>query len=214
MGQKVHPVGFRLGTVRTWDSRWFSEKKYSEFLHEDLRIREFLKKRLSGAQISKVIIERAANKAKVYVYAARPGMIIGKRCAGLEQLKLDLRKVTDTEVFLNIIEVRKVELDSTLVAENIAAQLVKRVNFRRAMKKAMQSTMRAGAQGVKVMCGGRLGGAEMSRKEFYREGRVPLHTIRADIDYGQAVARTTYGIIGVKVWIFKGEILQGEEEER
>ena len=211
MGQKVHPVGFRLGTVRTWDSRWFSEKKYSEFLHEDLRIREFLKKRLSGAQISKVIIERAANKAKVYVYAARPGMIIGKRCAGLEQLKLDLRKVTDTEVFLNIIEVRKVELDSTLVAENIAAQLVKRVNFRRAMKKAMQSTMRAGAQGVKVMCGGRLGGAEMSRKEFYREGRVPLHTIRADIDYGQAVARTTYGIIGVKVWIFKGEILPGEE---
>jgi small subunit ribosomal protein S3 len=214
MGQKVHPVGFRLGTVRTWDSRWFSEKKYSEFLHEDLRIREFLKSRLSGAQISKVIIERAANKAKVYVYAARPGMIIGKRCAGLEQLKLDLRKVTDTEVFLNIIEVRKVELDSTLVAENIAAQLCKRVNFRRAMKKAMQSTMRAGAQGVKVMCGGRLGGAEMSRKEFYREGRVPLHTIRADIDYGQAVARTTYGIIGVKVWIFKGEILQGEEEER
>jgi small subunit ribosomal protein S3 len=214
MGQKVHPVGFRLGTVRTWDSRWFSERNYSEYLHEDLRIREFLKKRLSGAQISKVIIERAANKAKVYVYAARPGMIIGKRCAGLEQLKLDLRKVTDTEVFLNIIEVRKVELDSKLVAENIAAQLCKRVNFRRAMKKAMQSTMRAGAQGVKVMCGGRLGGAEMSRKEFYREGRVPLHTIRADIDYGQANAKTTYGIIGVKVWIFKGEILQGEEEER
>lgn len=214
MGQKVHPVGFRLGTVRTWDSRWFSEKNYRAFLHEDLRIREFLNKRLAGAQISKVIIERAANKAKVYVYAARPGMIIGKRCAGLEQLKLDLRKVTDTEVFLNIIEVRKVELDSKLVAENIAAQLIKRVNFRRAMKKAMQSTMRAGAQGVKIMCGGRLGGAEMSRSEFYREGRVPLHTIRADIDYGQAVARTTYGIIGVKVWIFKGEVLSGEEEER
>ena len=214
MGQKVHPVGFRLGTVRTWDSRWFSEKNYREFLHEDLRIREFLNKRLAGAQISKVIIERAANKAKVYVYAARPGMIIGKRCAGLEQLKLDLRKVTNTEVFLNIIEVRKVELDSKLVAENIAAQLIKRVNFRRAMKKAMQSTMRAGAQGVKIMCGGRLGGAEMSRSEFYRQGRVPLHTIRADIDYGQAVARTTYGIIGVKVWIFKGEVLSGEEEER
>ncbi len=214
MGQKVHPVGFRLGTVRTWDSRWFSEKNYKEFLHEDLRIREFLNKRLSGAQVSKIIIERAANKAKVYVYAARPGMIIGKRCAGLEQLKLDLKKVTDTEVFLNIIEVRKVELDSKLVAENIAAQLIKRVNFRRAMKKAMQSTMRAGAQGVKIMCGGRLGGAEMSRSEFYREGRVPLHTIRADIDYGQALARTTYGIIGVKVWIFKGEVLSGEEEER
>jgi small subunit ribosomal protein S3 len=214
VGQKVHPIGFRLGTVRTWDSRWFSEKNYAQYLHEDLKIREFLAKKLAGAQISRVIIERAAAKAKVYVYAARPGMIIGKRCAGLESLKLDLRKVTDTDVFLNIIEVRKVELDANLVAENIAAQLCKRVNFRRAMKKAMQSTMRAGAQGVKIMCGGRLGGAEMSRTEFYREGRVPLHTIRADIDYGQTTARTTYGAVGVKVWIFKGEILPGEEEER
>ncbi len=214
MGQKVHPIGFRLGTIRTWDSRWFAEKNYSEFLHEDLQIRKFLKKRLAGAQVSRVIIERAANKAKVYVYAARPGMIIGKRCAGLEALNKELGKVTDTELFLNIIEVRKVEMDATLVAENIAAQLVKRVNFRRAMKKAMQSTMRSGAQGIKIMCGGRLGGIEMSRKEFYREGRVPLHTIRADIDYGQAVARTTYGVIGVKVWIFKGEILPGDEEER
>ncbi len=214
MGQKVHPIGFRLGTVKTWDSRWFSEKNYQQFLHEDLKIREFLNKKLAGAQISKVLIERAANKAKVYVYAARPGMIIGKRCAGLESLKTDLRKVAETDVFLNIIEVRKVEQDAKLVAENIAQQLVKRVNFRRAMKKAMQSTMRSGAQGVKIMCSGRLGGAEMSRREFYREGRVPLHTIRADIDYGQVVARTTYGVIGVKVWIFKGEILPGEEEER
>jgi len=214
VGQKVHPIGFRLGTVKTWDSRWFSEKNYQQFLHEDLKIREFLNKKLAGAQISKVLIERAANKAKVYVYAARPGLIIGKRCAGLESLKTDLRKVAETDVFLNIIEVRKVEQDAKLVAENIAQQLVKRVNFRRAMKKAMQSTMRSGAQGVKIMCSGRLGGAEMSRREFYREGRVPLHTIRADIDYGQVVARTTYGVIGVKVWIFKGEILPGEEEER
>jgi small subunit ribosomal protein S3 len=214
VGQKVHPIGFRLGTVKTWDSRWFSEKNYAQFLHEDLKIRAFLDKKLAGAQISKVLIERAANKAKVYVYAARPGMIIGKRCAGLESLKHDLRKVTETDVFLNIIEVRKVEQDAKLVAENISQQLQKRVNFRRAMKKAMQSTMRSGAQGVKIMCSGRLGGAEMSRREFYREGRVPLHTIRADIDYGQVVSRTTYGVIGVKVWIFKGEILPGEEEER
>jgi len=214
VGQKVHPIGFRLGTVRTWDSRWYSDKNYSEFLHEDIKIREFLGKKLAGAQVSKVVIERAANKAKVYVYAARPGMIIGKRCAGLESLKHELKDVSTTDVFLNIIEVRKVELDAKLVAENISQQLIKRVNFRRAMKKAMQSTMRAGAQGVKIMCAGRLGGAEMSRTEFYREGRVPLHTIRADIDYGQAVSRTTYGVIGVKVWIFKGEILPGEEEER
>jgi small subunit ribosomal protein S3 len=214
VGQKVHPIGFRLGGVRTWDSRWFAERDYAKHLHEDLRIRRFLEKKLQNAQISRVVIERAANKAKVFVYAARPGMIIGKRCAGLEALKLDLKKVTDTEIFLNIIEVRKVELDAKLVAENIAAQLIKRVNYRRAMKKAMQSTLRAGAQGVKIMCGGRLGGAEMSRSQFYRDGRVPLHTIRADIDYGQAVARTTYGVVGVKVWIFKGEVLPGDEEER
>ena len=211
MGQKVHPVGFRLGTIRTWDSRWYADKSYADDLHEDLSIRRFLKKRLKGAQVSKIIIERAAKKAKVFVYAARPGMIIGKRCAGLESLKLELRKITRTEVFLNIIEVRKVELDAQLVAENIAAQFEKRVSFRRAMKKAVQGTMRAGAQGVKVMCAGRLGGADMGRREWYREGRVPLHTLRADIDYGYAVSRTTYGVIGVKVWIFKGEILPGEE---
>ena len=211
MGQKVHPVGFRLGTIRTWDSRWYADKSYADDLHEDLSIRRFLKKRLKGAQVSKIIIERAAKKAKVFVYAARPGMIIGKRCAGLESLKLELRKITRTEVFLNIIEVRKVELDAQLVAENIAAQFEKRVSFRRAMKKAVQGTMRAGAQGIKVMCAGRLGGSDMGRREWYREGRVPLHTLRADIDYGYAVSRTTYGVIGVKVWIFKGEILPGEE---
>jgi len=211
VGQKVHPVGFRLGTIRTWDSRWYADKTYADDLHEDLRIRRFLKKRLKGAQVSRIIIERAAKKAKVFVYAARPGMIIGKRCAGLEQLKGELNKVTKTEVFLNIIEVRKVELDAQLVSENIAAQLEKRVSFRRAMKKAVQGTMRAGAQGVKIMCAGRLGGTDMGRREWYREGRVPLHTLRADIDYGYAVSKTTYGVIGVKVWIFKGEILPGEE---
>ena len=212
MGQKVHPVGFRLGIVKTWDSRWYADKTYAEDLHEDLRIRKFLKNKLKNAQVSKIIIERAAQKAKVFVYAARPGMIIGKRCAGLEDLKVDLRKVTRNEVFLNIIEVRKVELDAQLVAENIGAQLEKRVSFRRAMKKAVQGTMRSGAKGVRIACAGRLGGAEMGRREWYREGRVPLHTLRADIDYGYAVSKTTYGVIGVKCWIFKGEILPGDGE--
>ena len=212
MGQKVHPVGFRLGTIKTWDSRWYADKTYAEDLHEDLRIRKFLKKRLKNAQVSRIIIERAAQKAKVFVYAARPGMIIGKRCAGLEDLKKELRQHTRSDVFLNIIEVRKVELDAQLVAENIAAQLEKRVSFRRAMKKTVQSTMRAGAKGVRIACAGRLGGSEMGRREWYREGRVPLHTLRADIDYGYAVSKTTYGVIGVKVWIFKGEILPGDNE--
>ena len=211
MGQKVHPVGFRLGTVKTWDSRWYADKGYAEKLHEDLRIRKFLKKRLKNAQVSKIIIERAAAKAKVFVYAARPGMIIGKRCAGLDDLKKELKKVTGKDVFLNIIEVRKVELDAQLVAENIAAQLEKRVSFRRAMKKAVQGTMRAGAKGVRIACAGRLGGSDMGRKEWYREGRVPLHTLRADIDYGNTTAKTTHGVIGVKCWIFKGEILPGDE---
>ena len=211
MGQKVHPVGFRLGTIRTWDSRWYADKTYADDLHEDLQIRKFLKQRLKNAQVSRIIIERAAQKAKVFVYAARPGMIIGKRCAGLEDLKTALHKITKTEVFLNIIEVRKVELDAQLVGENIAAQLEKRVSFRRAMKKSMQGTMRAGAKGVRIECSGRLGGAEMGRREWYRDGRVPLHTLRADIDYGYAIAMTTYGTIGVKVWIFKGEILPGQE---
>ncbi|MCP4869059.1 MAG: 30S ribosomal protein S3 [Proteobacteria bacterium] len=212
MGQKVHPVGFRLGTVKTWDSRWYAEKGYAANLHEDLQIRKFLKKRLKNAQVSKIIIERAAAKAKVFVYAARPGMIIGKRCAGLDDLKAELKKVTNTEIFLNIIEVRKVEMDAQLVAENIGAQLQKRVSFRRAMKKSMQGTMRAGAKGVRIACAGRLGGADMGRREWYRQGRVPLHTLRADIDYGFAVSKTQYGVIGVKCWIFKGEILPGDED--
>jgi len=212
VGQKVHPVGFRLGTIKTWDSRWYAERSYAQNLHEDLRIRKFLEKRLQNAQVSRITIERAAQKAKVFVYAARPGMIIGKRCAGLEDLKNDLKKVAKTEVFLNIIEVRKVEMDAKLVAENIAAQLQKRVSFRRAMKKAVQGTMRAGAKGVRIQCSGRLGGREMSSRTWYREGRVPLHTLRADIDYGFAESATTFGVIGVKVWIFKGEILPGDDE--
>jgi small subunit ribosomal protein S3 len=214
MGQKVHPTGFRLGIIRDWESKWYAEKDYQRFLHEDLAIRKFLKKKLYHAGISKVTIERAAAKAKVFVHAAKPGIIIGKRASGLEALRSELQKFTDTEVFLNIIEVRKVETDAQLVAENIAAQLEKRVSFRRAMKKAVLQSRRAGAEGVKVMCAGRLGGAEMSRREWYREGRVPLHTFRADIDYGLAEAKTTAGIVGVKVWIFKGEVLPSNDEER
>ncbi len=214
MGQKVSPIGFRLGVTRTWDSRWYAKRDYTRLLHEDLKIRRFLKKRLYQAGISKIVIERAANKAKVYVHAAKPGMVIGKRCAGLEALKADLNRITRNDVFLNIIEVRRVDTDAQLVAENIAAQLEKRVSFRRAMKKAMTQALRAGAKGIKINCAGRLGGAEMARSEFYREGRVPLHTLRADIDYGFAEARTTYGIVGVKVWIYKGEVIPGEEESR
>lgn len=213
MGQKVHPIGFRVGVIRKWDSVWYADKDYQKLLHEDLRIRRYLKKELFHAGISRVIVERAANKAKVYVYAAKPGVIIGKRAAGLDSLRADLQKMTNTEIFLNVIEVRKVETDAQLVAENIAAQLVKRVSFRRAMKKALIQSRRAGAKGVKVMCAGRLGGAEMSRTERYHEGRVPLHTLRADVDYGFAEAKTTYGVIGVKVWVFKGEVLPGEEEQ-
>jgi small subunit ribosomal protein S3 len=212
MGQKVHPTGFRLGIIRDWESKWYAEKDYQRFLHEDLAIRKFLKKKLYHAGISKVTIERAAAKAKVFVHAAKPGIIIGKRASGLDSLRAELQKYTDTEVFLNIIEVRKVETDAQLVAENIAAQLEKRVSFRRAMKKAVLQSRRAGAEGVKVMCAGRLGGAEMSRREWYREGRVPLHTLRADVDYGLAEAKTTAGIVGVKVWIFKGEVLPSDEE--
>jgi len=211
MGQKVHPTGFRLGVTRTWDSKWYAGKDYQRFLHEDIRIRRFLKEKLFHAGINRITIERAASKAKVYVHAAKPGIIIGKRASGLDALRGDLQKLTSTEIFLNIIEVRKVEIEAQLVAENIAAQLVKRVSFRRAMKKAITQAERTGAQGVKVMCAGRLGGAEMSRTEWYREGRVPLHTLRANIDFGFSEARTTYGAIGVKVWIFKGEILPGDE---
>jgi len=212
MGQKVSPIGFRVGITRPWDSRWYAEKDYQRFLHEDIQIRRFLKEKLAPAGVSRIRIERAANKAKVYIHAAKPGMIIDKKAVRLDSLRLELQKLVKTAAFLNVTEVRKVDTDAQLVAENIATQLEKRVSFRRAMKKAITQSRKAGAKGVKVMCAGRLGGAEMSRTEWYREGRVPLHTLRADVDYGFAEAKTTYGVIGVKVWIFKGEILPGDED--
>jgi len=211
LGQKVHPVGFRLGIIRTWESKWYAEKDYAALLHEDLKLRDYLKKRLHHAGISKVEIERAASKAKVNIFAARPGIIIGKKGSEVEALKKDLAKLTDKEIFINIQEVRKPEIDAQLVAENVALQLERRVAFRRAMKKAVSQSLKFGAEGVKIECSGRLGGAEMSRREWYREGRVPLHTLRADIDYGFAEAKTTYGIIGVKVLVFKGEILDRDQ---
>ncbi|MBE0597493.1 MAG: 30S ribosomal protein S3 [Desulfuromonadales bacterium] len=211
MGQKVHPIGFRLGIIKTWDSKWFAGSDYAKLLHEDIKLRNYLKKRLYHAGISKIELERAANKAKINIYAARPGIIIGKKGSEVEALKKELAKLTDKEVFINIQEVRKPEIDAQLVAENVALQLERRVAFRRAMKKAVSMSLKFGAQGIKITCAGRLGGAEMSRTEWYREGRVPLHTLRADIDYGFAEAKTTYGIIGVKVLIFKGEILAREQ---
>jgi small subunit ribosomal protein S3 len=213
MGQKVHPIGFRVGITRGWASTWYADKDYCRFLAEDLKIRAHVKDKLSSAGISKVIIERAANKTKIFIHAAKPGVILGKRATGLDALRSELQAKSSTEVFVHIMEVRKVETDAALVADNIAAQLVKRVSFRRAMKKSITQAQRAGAKGIKIMCSGRLGGAEMSRKEWYREGRVPLHTLRADVDYGFAEAHTTYGIIGVKVWIFKGEIIPGEKSQ-
>jgi len=211
MGQKIHPNGFRVGVTRGWDARWFAENDYGRFLAQDIKIRKHLKERLFSAGISKILIERAVDKVKVFVHAAKPGIILGKRATGLDAVRTELSKLIGTEVYVNVIEVRKVATDSVLVAENIAAQLEKRVSFRRAMKKSLTQARRNGAKGIKVMCSGRLGGAEMSRKEWYREGRVPLHTLRADVDYGVARAMTTYGIIGVKVWIFKGEIMPGEK---
>ncbi len=210
MGQKVHPIGFRLGIIKTWDSKWYEEKNYALWLHEDIHIREFVKKTLAHAGVSKVEIERAANKVKVNVHTARPGIVIGKRGAGIETIKKDIQAFTKNEVFLNIVEVRKAEIDAQLVAENITTQLERRIAFRRAMKKAIQTAMKFGAKGIRVACSGRLGGAEMARYEWYREGRVPLHTLRADIDYGFAEAKTTYGKIGCKVWICKGEVLPGK----
>jgi len=212
MGQKVNPIGFRVGITRTWDSRWYAERDFQRFLHEDIRIRRFLKEKLFLAGVSKIRIERAANKAKVYIHAAKPGVIIEKKNSRLDSLRLELQKMVKTEVFLNVMDVRKVDLDAQLVAENVSTQLEKRVSFRRAMKKAITQSRKAGAKGIKVMCAGRLGGSEMSRTEWYREGRVPLHTLRADVDYGFWEARTTYGVIGVKVWIFRGEILHGDED--
>ena len=207
MGQKVNPIGFRLGINRTWDSRWFAGDDYARLLHEDLRLRDKLRTRLRGAGVSRVVIERPAKKPRVTIHAARPGVVIGKKGADIENLRKDMAKLAGAEVSLNIVEIRKPEIDATLVAENIAQQLERRVAFRRAMKRAVQSAMRLGAGGIRINCGGRLGGAEIARMEWYREGRVPLHTLRADIDFGTATAKTTYGTCGVKVWIFKGEIL-------
>jgi small subunit ribosomal protein S3 len=213
LGQKVHPIGFRLGINRTWLSRWYADSDYSEKLHADLKLRDFLKKRLYHAGISKIELERAANKVKINIFAARPGIIIGKKGAEVEVLKKDLAKITDDECFINIQEVRKPEVDAQLVAENVVLQLERRVAFRRAMKRSVSMALKFGAKGIKINCAGRLGGAEMSRTEWYREGRVPLHTLRADIDYGFAEAKTTYGIIGVKVLIFKGEVLGKEKAQ-
>ncbi len=207
MGHKVNPIGFRLGINRTWDSRWFADADYSRLLHEDLKLRETLRTRLKGAGVSRVVIERPAKKPRVTIHAARPGVVIGKKGADIENLRKDMAKLAGAEVSLNIVEIRKPEIDATLVAENIAQQLERRVAFRRAMKRAVQSAMRLGAGGIRINCGGRLGGAEIARMEWYREGRVPLHTLRADVDYGFTEAKTTYGIIGVKVWVFKGEVL-------
>ena len=208
MGHKSNPIGLRLQINRTWDSRWYAEgKSYASLLEEDLKIRKFIVDTLPQAAISKVVIERPAKLCRVSIYAARPGVIIGKKGADIEKLRSQLAKMTKSDVKLNIVEIRKPEIDSKLVAQGIADQLVRRVAFRRAMKRAMQSALRLGAEGIKVMCGGRLGGAEIARVEQYREGRVPLHTLRANVDYAEAEAHTAYGVIGIKVWIFKGEIL-------
>lgn len=211
MGQKTHPVGLRLGVIRSWQSKWYAERTYAAWLHEDIRIREFIKKKLHSAGVSRSEIERAANKVKINIYTPRPGIVIGKKGAGIELLKKEIQQLSSSEVFVNIQEVRKAEVDAQLVAENVALQLERRVAFRRAMKKAVQTALKFGAKGIRIACSGRLGGAEMARYEWYREGRVPLHTLREDIDYGYAVSRTTYGIIGVKSWIFKGEVLPGNE---
>ena len=207
MGQKVNPYGIRLGINKTWSSRWFSKNEYTKLLHQDLKIKNYVEKKLKNASISKINIERAAKKLRLSIYSSRPGIIIGKKGADIETLKNDLSKMSNLEVFLDIKEVRKPEVEAKLVAENIATQLEKRISFRRAMKKAVQSAMRLGAKGVKVVCSGRLGGAEIARTEKYHEGSVPLHTLRGDIDYSTAEAETTYGICGIKVWINKGEIL-------
>lgn len=207
MGHKVNPIGLRLGINRTWDSRWFAAKDYGDLLHEDIRMRRYLHKRLAQAGVSRIVIERPAKRCRVAIYTARPGVVIGKKGQDIEKLRQQLNKITGKDVALNIVEVRKPEIDAKLVAENIAQQLERRVAFRRAMKRAVQSAMRLGAEGIRINCGGRLGGAEIARTEWYREGRVPLHTLRADIDYGLAEAHTTYGVCGVKVWVFKGEIM-------
>ncbi len=211
MGQKVNPLGFRLGITRTWDSVWYANKDYAANLIEDQKIRKFLKKRLQHAALSKIILERTGEKVRVKLFTARPGIIIGKKGAEIELLKKELEKLIQRKAVIDIQEVRRPEADAQLVAENIAQQLVRRVAFRRAMKKSVNSALRFGVKGIKISCSGRLGGAEMSRCEWVREGRVPLHTLRADVDYALAEAKTTYGIIGIKVWIFKGEILNAKD---
>ena len=208
MGQKVNPIGLRLGINRTWDSRWYADDDYADMLHEDIKLRTYLKDRLSQAGVSRIVIERPAKKARITIHTARPGVVIGKKGADIERLRKELAKMTSSDVHLNIVEIRKPEIDAQLVAENIAQQLERRIGFRRAMKRAVQSAMRLGAQGIRINCGGRLGGAEIARTEGYREGRVPLHTLRADVDYGLTTAKTTYGTCGVKVWVFKGEIME------
>ncbi|KLN61250.1 30S ribosomal protein S3 [Kiloniella spongiae] len=208
MGQKINPIGLRVGIIRTWDSRWFADSDYADLLHEDLGIREFLRERLKQAGVSRIIIERPAKKARVTIYTARPGVVIGKKGSDIEKLRRELQKLTSSEVHLNIVEIRKPEIDAKLVADNICSQLERRVAFRRAMKRSVQSAMRLGAQGIRINCAGRLGGAEIARTEWYREGRVPLHTLRAEVDYAESRASTTFGICGVKVWIFKGEIME------
>ena len=207
MGQKVNPIGLRLGINRTWDSRWFARKEYGNLLLDDLGLRKFLHQRLGQAGVSRVIIERAAKKTRITLHSARPGVVIGKKGADIERLRTDIAKLTNSEVSLNIVEIRKPEIEAKLIADSIAQQLERRVAFRRAMKRAVQSAMRLGAQGIRINCSGRLGGAEIARMEWYREGRVPLHTLRADVDFSYGTAKTTYGVCGVKVWVFKGEIL-------
>jgi len=214
MGQKVHPRGFRLGVIEGWDSKWYAGREYATLLHEDIRIRQFIKRRLYHAGIAKVEIERAANKAKVNVYTARPGIVIGKKGAEIEKLKAELNKLTSRDCFINIHEVRRPDIDAQHVAENVGLQLERRVAFRRAMKEAVARAMRMGALGIRIQSSGRLGGAEIARREWYREGRVPLHTLRAEIGYGLAQAYTTYGVIGVKVWIFRGEVITRQEEDQ
>ena len=214
MGQKVNPNGLRLGINKTWSSRWYSKKEYAKLLHEDLEIKKYVETKLASASISKIVIERAAKKLRLTIYSSRPGIIIGKKGADIETLRKKLAIMTDSELHLNIIEVRKPELDAQLVGESIAQQLERRVSFRRAMKRAVQNAMRMGALGIRVNVAGRLGGAEIARTEWYREGRVPLHTLRADIDYSNVEAKTPYGIIGIKVWIFKGEIMEHDPQAR
>jgi small subunit ribosomal protein S3 len=206
MGQKVNPIGFRLGVTRTWDSRWYAKRDFARLLKEDLELRRFLKEKLYSAGIARIEIERAANKVKINVHTARPGIVIGKKGSGVEQLKAELQRLSKNEVFLNIIEVKKPEANATLIAENVASQLEKRVAFRRAMKKCMTAAFKQGIKGIKIRVSGRLGGAEIARTEWYSEDSVPLHTLRANVDYGTATARTTYGVIGVKTWVYTGEV--------